>query len=350
MNELLVDSTSVSDPKSIADAFNDYFISIGSRVAAEYVDESCSNVDNQPINYNINQSSDTFFKLSPISVDSVASTLRGLKACKATGLDKIPAKILKLSANIIAPSLTFIFNLSLATGVYIDEWKRARVTPIFKSGDRRQCENYRPISILPVVSKAFEKDVFRQVYRYLSESSLLSKFQSGFRPKHSTVTALIQMCDEWLENMDNGKLNGVVFIDIKKAFDSINHRIMLNKMNEQFGILGVELKWFESYLTNREQQCNVNGELSGNKIIAIIYSINDLPDCLKSTNPCMYADDTQIFSSSYDANELVVNLNSDLAHVCNWVKEHVHYTLTQHGKCNEGTCWKFLKIKQNETK
>ena len=222
MNELLVDRTSVSDPKSIADAFNDYFISIGWRQAAEYVDESCSNVDNQPINYNINQSSDTFFKLSPISVDSVASTLTGLKACKATGLDKIPAKILKLSANIIAPSLTFIFNLSLATGVDIDEWKHARVTPIFKSGDRRQCENYRPISILPVVSKAFEKEVFRQVYRYLFESSLLSKFQSGFRPKHSTVTALIQMCDEWLENMDNGKLNGVVFIDIKKAFDSMN--------------------------------------------------------------------------------------------------------------------------------
>ena len=118
VNELLVDNTSVSVPKSIADAFNDYFISIGSRLAAEYVDESCSNVDNQPINYNINQSSDTFFKLSPISVDSVVSTLRGLKACKATGLDKIPAKILKLSANIIAPSLTFIFNLSLATGVY----------------------------------------------------------------------------------------------------------------------------------------------------------------------------------------------------------------------------------------
>ena len=92
------------------------------------------------------------------------ATLRGLKACKATGVDNIPAKILKFSANIIAPSLTFIFNLSLATGVYIDEWKCARVTSIFKSGDRRQCENYRPISILPVVSKAFEKEVFRQVY------------------------------------------------------------------------------------------------------------------------------------------------------------------------------------------
>ena len=75
------------------------------------------------------------------------------------------------------------------------------------------------------------------------------------------------MCDEWLENMDNGKLNGVVFLDIKKAFDSINHHILLNKMNEQFGIFGMELKWFESYLLNREQQCCINGELSSNKVI-----------------------------------------------------------------------------------
>ena len=288
-----------------------------------------------PANYNIDQYSGTFLKFSLILVDSVASTLRDLKACKATGLDKIPAKILKLSANIIAPSLNFIFNLSLVTGTYIDEWKQARVTPIFKSGNRRQCENYRPISILPVVSKVFEKEVFRQLYSYLTEGSLLSKFQSDFRRKHSTVTALIQMCDEWLENMDNGKLNGVVFLDIKKAFDSINHHILLNKMNEQFGIFGMELNWFESYLLNREQQYCINGELSSNKVITcgvpqgsilgpllFLLYINDLSDCLKLTTPGMYADDTQIFSSSNDANELVVRLNSDLAHVCNWLKEN----------------------------
>ena len=137
----------------------------------------------------------------------------------------------------------------------------------------------------------------------MSESSLLSKFQSGFRPKHSTVTALIQVCDEWLENMDNGKLNGVVFIDSKKAFDSINHRILLNKMNEQFGIFGMELKWFESYLINREQQCNVNGNYLVIKLspvdcprdrsilgqLLFLLYIYDLPDIvLKSTNPYMH--------------------------------------------------------------
>ena len=99
------------------------------------------------------------------------------------------------------------------------------------------------------VSKVFEKEVFCQVYGYLTENCMLSKFQSGFRPEHCTVTALIQMCDEWLENMDNGKLNGVVFLDIKKAFDSINHGILLNKMKKRFGISSIELKWFESYLS-----------------------------------------------------------------------------------------------------
>ena len=333
LSELSVNDNLVSDPKSMAEGLNDYFVNIGPALAAEYEEES--NNSAQTTNDNINSFPCAQFKFSPILVDNVASTLRGLKANKTTGLDKIPPKILKLSASIIAPSLTYIFNLSLATGIYIDDWKHARVTPIFKSGDRRQCANYRPISILPAVSKVFEKGVFRQVYGYLTENSMLSKFQSGFRPKHSTVTALIQMCDNWLENMDNGKLNGVIFLDIKKAFDSINHGILLNKMRTRFGISSTELKWFESYLSNREQQCCINEQISSKKTITcgvpqgsilgpllFLLYINDLPECLTSTTPCMYADDTQIFSSSYDANELVVKLNSDLAHVRNWLIEN----------------------------
>ena len=160
---------------------------------------------------------------------------------------------------------------------------------------------------------------------------MLSKFPPGFRPKHSTVTALIQMCDEWLENMDSGKLNGVIFLDIKKAFDSINHDILLNKMKKRFGISSIELKWCELYLSNRRQQCSINEQLSSKKTITCGVPkdsilgpsyINDLPECLRSTTPCMYEDDTQIFSPSYDANELVIKLNSDLAHVRKWLIEN----------------------------
>ena len=127
----------------------------------------------------------------------------------------------------------------------IDDWKRARAVLIFKSGDRQQCANYRPISILPAVSKVFEK-VFRQVYGYLTENCMLSKLQSAFRPKHSTVTPLIQMCDEWLEKMD------------KKAFDSINHGILLNKVKKHFGISCIEIESSNAVLIE---------QLSSNKTI-----------------------------------------------------------------------------------
>ena len=105
-----------------------------------------------------------------------------------------------------------------------------------KSDDRRKCENYRPISILPIISKVFEKEIFCQLYCYLSKNELLSRFQSGFRPKHSTLSALIQLCNQLLKNMDNGKMNCVAFLDVKKAFDSINHKILLHKMHILFGI------------------------------------------------------------------------------------------------------------------
>jgi hypothetical protein len=117
--------------------------------------------------------------------------------------------------------LTAIFKQSLSTGIYINDWKLARVSPIYKSADRKKCENYRPISILPIISKVFEREVFTQIYKYLNENSLLSKSQSGFRQKHGTWGALIQMCDQWLSDMDKGKINGVAFLDIRKAFDSL---------------------------------------------------------------------------------------------------------------------------------
>ena len=149
-------------------------------------------------------------------VDDMGFTLKNLKVPKSTGLDKIPATVLKIASSLIAPSLTFIFNLSLSSVIVMDDWKNARVYPVYKGKDRRDMGNYRPISILQIISKVFEKDVFQQLYYYLKLNSTLSKFQSGFRPLHSNVSALIQMCDDWSENMDKGKLTGVVFLDIRK--------------------------------------------------------------------------------------------------------------------------------------
>ena len=131
MSELSVNDNLVSDPKSMAEGLNDYFVNIGPALAGEYEEESYNTA--QTNNDNINSIPYAQFKFSPIPVDNVASTLRGLKANKTTGLDKIPPKTLKLSASTVAPSLTYIFNLSLATGIYIDDWKRARVKHRFSN-------------------------------------------------------------------------------------------------------------------------------------------------------------------------------------------------------------------------
>ena len=116
-------------------------------------------------------------------------------------------------------------------------------------------------------AKIFEGDVFSQIYSFLNRHALLSKFQSGFRPKHGTLAALIQMCDQWLTDMDDGKINGVFFLDICKAFDSVNHEILLEKLKTQFDIHDTELRWFQSYLKSRKQVCFVNNQTSSAKQI-----------------------------------------------------------------------------------
>ncbi|CAB4005710.1 Hypothetical predicted protein [Paramuricea clavata] len=328
ISQLKCDDVVISDDTLKAEAFNDFFVNIGVNLANEIENDSlCTNFPDDE-NYHSNYYSNINFKFSEIGMDDIICQLRNLKISKSTGIDNIPAIALKLSAEVIGPSLTWIYNLSIETGIYVDEWKKAWVMPIFKSDDRKRCENYRLISILPIVSKILERSVFNQIYKFLNDNSLLSKHQSGFRPKHSTLTTLIQMCDTLYENMDNGQLSGVVFLDIRKAFDSIDHTILLQKMNDQFGIKNVELDWFKSYLTNREQACIVNGAMSSPKTIVcgvpqgsilglllFLLYINDLPECLEKTSPHLYADDTQISTSAKTIEELTENLNNDLKKV-----------------------------------
>ena len=158
ITEITVDNNNITDSKLIAESFNEYFVNTGPKLASEASEESLAQ---HATNYNpsptIDPITDSTFYFHQIHIDYIAQALMRLKPNKCTGLDKIPAKVLRLSADIIAPSLTYIFNISLDTGIYVDEWKRAQVIPIYKSEDRRKCENYRPISILPIVSKVFER-------------------------------------------------------------------------------------------------------------------------------------------------------------------------------------------------
>ena len=189
------------------------------------------------------KSCDSTFELELLTTDELRKLVNDIPLGKADGLDGIPTSLLKLSFTFIASSLTHIFNLVISTGIIPNDWKSARVTPIYKADSKVDPSNYRPISVLSVIGKLFEKAIFNQVYTYLNENNLLSKYQSGFRPMHSTLTALIDTTDNWYLNIDDGLTNAILFIDLKKAFDTIDHEILLSKL-ELYGFKGVSLNLF----------------------------------------------------------------------------------------------------------
>ncbi|VDH90713.1 Hypothetical predicted protein, partial [Mytilus galloprovincialis] len=139
------------------------------------------------------------------------------------------------------------------TGIYPSLLKNAKVTPVFKDGDKLLATNYRPISVLPTLSKLIEKHVSNKMYKYLSKLKLLHPTQSGFRPQHSCQTALINIIDKWLQEMNDGNLNLAILLDFKKAFDLVDHDILCLKL-KIYGFSEASVSFFKSYLNNRKQQ------------------------------------------------------------------------------------------------
>ena len=166
----------------------------------------------------------------------------------------------------ILDSLVKVLNCSIKSSACPLTLKLARVTPIHKSGSFSDPNNFRPISVLPIISKLLEKHVSGHLMNYLREYKLLISTQSGFRSLHSTESILIKMTDDWLEAMDKVRLTGVIFIDLHKAFDLVNHEVLLAKLRI-YGFSPSTLRWFMSYLNDRHQQVSLNGELSERELL-----------------------------------------------------------------------------------
>ena len=167
------------------------------------------------------------FTLNEISCDVVHRLVSSLRIDKGTGLDDISARLLKEACPEIVPSLTHIINLSIRSGCFPEDWKISKVLPLYKEVIKSDPNNFRPISILPVVSKILEKVIFKQRYECLTDSNLLAVSQYGFRPMHSTLTALLEVTNTWYLNIDDGLRNSVLFLDLKKAFGTVDHSILL---------------------------------------------------------------------------------------------------------------------------
>ena len=332
-SEFIVNNRSIADQKEIADQFNIFFSNIGSTLSdsIEIADSTLDFTDY------LNNPTEHHFNFNTITESETLSIINKLKNKNSSGKDEISNKLLKSIKDEIAKPLTIIINQSLKTGVFPDALKIAKVKPLYKKGDNFCLNNYRPISLLPTISKIFERVMFTQLYSYLNANNLLSEQQYGFRSQHSTELACVKLVDYITTEMDNIKkikTPTAIFLDLSKAFDTLNFNILLNKL-QYYGIDGISLSLIISYLTDRFQYVQFENSESdlleiktgipqGSILGPLFFSImiNDLVNSSNKFKFLMYADDTTIYFNLEDfpIENREVLINNELEKVNKWLK------------------------------
>ena len=274
--------------------------------------------------------------LSPTSPVELDKLIMNLKNKTSTGFDAISNVMLKwLCPSIVFP-LSLVFNKSLEEGVFPDLMKLSDVIPLYKSKERFLCNSYRPISLLLTISKILEKVIYKRVYKFLQETRQITDNQFGFRSNHSCTDAIINLCSEIIKNNERRIHTLGVFLDLSKAFDTLSHNILLMKL-EKYGLRGVALDWFSSYLSGRKLRSKV-AVSSGNTctysdyhevnvgtpqgsclgpLLFLLY-INDLNLNLEYSKIILFADDTTIFMGHRNLNYLNWCLMVDLNNINDW--------------------------------
>ena len=352
------DGNPITDPTASAEAFNSFFANIFQMAPhiSNLNDKFTSSIKEHVSKH---CSTDQPFNIPPISENYVSHVLCSLDVSKATGLDGISARFLKIGSPAISKPLAKIINLSIQQGKYPNQFKIAKVTPIFKKGSKYDRNNYRPISILPVLSKIIEKHVSDSLKKFLEDNKLLHTHQSGFRSNHSCETALTALVDEWIHAVNNNKLVGTIFLDLTKAFDLVNHSILIDKL-KCYNVSVSAVKWFESYLTDRSQKVCVSGKFSNSlkissgvpqgsvlgPILFILY-INDVPFHLQQSSTDMFADDTTITVKGESLLDIKSQMQSELHVVEDWCK---HNAMILNAQKTKAMCISASNKVQNQIK
>ena len=325
IDSLIVDRKMINNPKDIADNFNNYFSSI----ARKLQDNLHGGHDFKTFLSNRNDKS---FFITPTDKYEISDMIKSLNSNKSTGPHSIPTNILKNIEKYVTEPLSRIINVSFSTGVYIESLKISKVVPIYKEkGDILECTNYRPISLLSNINKIIEKLMHKRLYSFLNVNKCIYELQFGFRKNHSTNHALIDLTEDIRGSLDNNMFAVGVFIDLQKAFDTVDHNILLSKL-EHYGIRGISYNWFKSYLTNRKQYVLVNetkskllsvnfgvpqGSVLG-PLLFLLY-INDLNKAIKYSTTRHFADDTSLLIKKKSLKQLQKQLNIDLKSLYKWL-------------------------------
>ena len=282
--------------------------------------------------------------LSPIDEAELLSDMRKLKQGKAAGMDGVPPDLIKQSCELIVRPLTHIFNSSFQNGVVPDQFKLAKTVPIYKKASKLDVGNYRPISLLSIFNKLLERLMHKRLYGYLTRSQLLNDYQFGFRRNHSTILALIEITDRIRDELDSGNTGLAIYLDLSKAFDLVNHKILLHKA-KHLGIRGPPQHWLSSYLSERKQQTVVDGVISDSldlpigvpqgsilgPLLFLIY-VNDIAISLDHTSLRLFADDTNVFIFHKDPTQLHGIATNALDQLLQWFS-HNHLLLNLKKTC-----------------
>ena len=306
-----------TDTKSTTDLFAGFFSSVFA--------------DDDPLYQGVLGPSPGTFRNCTITRPDLVKSLRELDVGKGAGPDKIPNMLLKPLAEEFSEPLAILFDASLEAGIFPTQWKHSFVVPIFKAGNRSDCKCYRGIATLSAIPKLFEKIVCERLEHALGD--LINSSQHGFRDGRSTCTNLSIFVSNVLSGMGKSGQVDAVYIDFAKAFDRVNHRLLLRKLN-LCGVDGSLLSWIESYLSGRSQAVQINSTVSysfetnsgvpqGSHLGPLLFAIfiNDLCDVFQDSEFIMYADDVKIYRSIGSINDVHL-LENDLARVEDWCRQN----------------------------
>ena len=340
-----------SKPRELSNIMNSYFVS----KIAKLIENIPRNGDD-PLKKikHIFKNKESKFHLRSVHPEEVLSVIGNLKSSKSCGLDNIDSYIIKLARFELTPTITHIVNLAFRQGSFPSLWKCAKVVPLLKKGDPTETKNYRPVALLSVTSKIMERLVFDQMISYLESNNILHPSHHGFRAKHNTCTALLQMQDLWLDALERKEISAVVMCDMSSAFDVVNHELLLGKL-ELFGFQRNILDWLRSYLSERKQRVVIDGFLSdpldiqagvpqGSILGPLLYICftNDMPEsihdhdivpcnqgipfdvsCQECGSVCCFADDSTFSKSNKDAQILKNDIDSKYKSIINYMNTNL---------------------------
>ena len=325
--KIITTNNVVTDRHMIAEMFNNFFANIGKDLACPI-----PNVVMSPLEYLKTPICNSFF-ISPTTAEEIEAEITKLKSSKATGPFSIPVTILKILKTVLSKPLEVLFNASFETGIVPDNFKLANIIPVFKKGSQTCLSNYRPISLLSVFNTLLEKltCMCNRSVDFLEKKKVFFDNQFGFRAEHSTDHAILSIVDKIQRAIDERDFSCGIFLDFRKAFDTINHEILFKKL-EFYGIRGIANQWFSSYLSNRLQTVTVNGVTSNSvniscgvpqgsvlgPILFLLY-INDFHHCSKVFDFHLFADDTNLFCKHKNLTSLQASINNELSNVNSWL-------------------------------